>query len=340
MVTGMSDWESTRSSGGCSSPEISQRLAAYCFEDLSESERRLFEAHLLDCDFCWTEVQRLSAAVQIMRSDKEILRNLSVTDVSAVLGISAKLDWFFGGHVAHVLIASALYALGYTLVLFIEVAYALDKMAPMTLILAPAIFLWTFVTAILGLAFDWKVSLAGHRTGLFISAGVFTAAAIILYAAVCWFLPAAPITQLRIQAYTAQAAYFKGIRYLLPLGVVFMAVPSHFVVVMQRELREGRHRLALGLLSGEKWAVSPPGAFHISVRTLWILLLAAVLISIPMTAHLLDNLIPGPYMNVFINLLQARWVLYFGLGLECLAWYSRALNELKRECVAVEMAST
>jgi len=45
-------------------------------------------------------------------------------------------------------------------------------------------------------------------------------------------------------------------------------------------------------------------------------------------------------MNVFINLLQARWVLYFGLGLECLAWYSRALNELKRECVAVEMAST
>ena len=336
----MGDWEAKRSSGGCSSPEISQRLAAYCFEDLSEPERRLFEAHLLDCDFCWTEVQRLSAAVQALRSDKELLRNISVTDVSSVLGISAKVDWFLGGHATHVLVASLLYALGYTLVLFIEVVYAFDKMAPAALVLGPAIFLWTFVTSMVGLALDWRASLAGHRNGLFISAGAFAAAAIVLYAVVCSFLPAVPITQLKIQAYTAQAAYFKGIRYLLPLGVVFLAVPFHFVVVMQREIREGRHRLALGLLSGEKWAVSPPGAFHISVRTLWILLLAAVLISIPMTAHLLDNLIPGPYMNVFINLLQARWVLYFGLGLECLAWYSRALNELKRECVAVEMAST
>jgi len=336
----MSDRELARSSNGCSSPDISRHLAAYCFEDLSETERRLFEAHLLDCDFCWAEVQRLSAGVQALRSDKQLLRTLSVTDVSAVLGISAKLEWRLGGHLPHVLLASTMYALGYALLLLIEIAYAFDRLGSTALALAPVVFFWVFLSSILALTLDWKAVLSGRRNGLILSAATLVGAVFLLYAGICFFLPSSPITQLKIQAYTAQAAFLKGIWYLLPLTVLFLAIPFHFVIVMQREIVEGRHRLSLGLLSGEKWAVSPPNAFHLSVRVLWIIFVGAVLASIPMLAHLLDNLIPGPYMNVFIQLLQFRWALAFALGLECLAWYSRALNELKRECVAVAMASS
>ncbi len=41
-------------------------------------------------------------------------------------------------------------------------------------------------------------------------------------------------------------------------------------------------------------------------------------------------------MNLFTNLLQTRLALYFALGLECVVWYARALNEMKRECLAAE----
>ena len=55
-----------------------------------------------------------------------------------------------------------------------------------------------------------------------------------------------------------------------------------------------------------------------------------------MSSHLFDNLKPGRFMNMFIQLMQLHSVLFFGMGLECLAWYTRALNELKRECLIVE----
>jgi hypothetical protein len=168
--------------------------------------------------------------------------------------------------------------------------------------------------------------------------GVFAASALLLYGALSFFLPASPITQASIQTYTAQAAYMKGIRYSLPLAAVFCLVPFHFVVAMQRELRDDHRRLSLALLAGEKWAVAPPSTYFIRVRSLWVILLALLLISIPMTSRLFDHLKAGPYINLFTNLMQLRWILYFGFALECLAWYSRALNEIKRECVIVESA--
>lgn len=334
----MGDPSMAASRSGCSSPEVGGQLAAYCFEELSERERRLFEAHLLDCDFCWAEVQRLSAAVQALHSDKQLLQTLSVADVSTVLGISAKLDWRLGGHLSHVLLSSAMCAFGYALLLLIEIAYAFDRFGQTALAVAPAVFLWAFSSTILALTLDWKAVRAGCRNGLVVSVATVVGAAFVLCLIVSRFLPTFPVTSLRIQAYTAQAAYLKGIWYLLLLTIVFLTIPFHLVLVLQRELVQGRHRLSLGLLTGEKWAVSPPGAFYLSVRLLWVLLGLAALVSIPMIAHLLDNLVPSPYMNLFIHLLQARWVLAFGLGVECIAWYSRALNELKRECVAVEMS--
>ena len=44
-------------------------MTDYCFGDLTdEDKRRAFEAHILDCDACWEEVQRLDAAVKALQS--------------------------------------------------------------------------------------------------------------------------------------------------------------------------------------------------------------------------------------------------------------------------------
>lgn len=322
----------------CALPEANQHLTEYCFGSATEAERCLFEAHLLDCDFCWDEVRRLSSAVQTFRSDAEMVPMFLPADVSTCLGLSAKLNSFFGGHGVHVLVAIVLYALLYVCGLLSEVAYAFDEFGRTALFLSPIVFLWIAVTGAIGIWWDWRSVVRSSRSGLRGSLGIFALSALLLYVGLCWFLPGRPITQMTIQAYTAQAAYVKGIRYALPLVAVYFLVPFHFVLAMQSELRERRYRLAMGVITGERWAVTPNHAFYIGTRTLWILLVALALISMPMTSRLFDNLKPGLYMNLFTHLMQARWVLYFGLAVESLMWYTRALNELKRECMLAELA--
>lgn len=335
MKRGMESQELVTGGSPCVEPRLNRYLTDYCFADLSGHERRLFEAHLMDCDFCWAEVQRLGAAVGVLRFDKSLMRSIRVSDLRFLLGLSGRLDLPFSGHAGHLLLACTLYALAYAVGLIIEVSYSFDRLGGAALMIAPVVFVWIFGTSMLGLFFDWRAVTANRRTGLTTSLAVFVAAAVVLYVALCFFLPDHPVTMMRIQAYTAQAAYLKGIRYILPLAAVFLCVPYHFVVAQQRELRCGRHGFVLALLTDQKWAVTIPGAFYITTRTLWLLLLAALLASLPMTANLFDNLLPGRYMNLFTQMVQIRWLLYFGLGLECLAWYSRAINALKAECLAI-----
>jgi hypothetical protein len=322
----------------CELPEVNQNLTEYCFSSATEAERRLFESHFLDCDLCWDEVRRLSAAVQTFRSDKEMVPMFLPTDVSTCLGLSAKLNSYFGGHGVHVLVAILLYALLYVCGLLSEVAYAFDEFGKTALFLCPIVFLWIAVTGGVGIWWDWRSVVLGSRRGLRGSLAIFVTSALLLYIGLCWFLPDRPITQMTIQAYTAQAAYFKGIRYAVPLAAVYLLVPFHFVLAIQSELRERRYRLAMGVITGERWAVTPNHAFYLGTRTLWILLVVLMLISIPMTSRLFDNLKPGLYMNLFTHLMQVRWMLYFGLAVESLMWYSRTLNELKRECMLAELA--
>ncbi len=321
----------------CVDPALNRFLTDYCFADLTERDRRLFEAHLIDCDFCWEEVQRLSSAVSVLRFDKALMRSVRPSDLSLLLGIGGRLGWLFAGHARHVIAACVLYSLLYVVGLITEVSYAFDKFGGGALKLAPLVFLWTAATFLAAAFLDWRAASVGRRGGFALSITTVTVAAVALYAALCFFLPDQPITQMRIQAYTAQGAYLKGIRYTLPLAIIFFCVPYHFVVAQQAALRAGRHGAVLALLTEQKWAISAPGAFYIKVRTLWLILLAAVLASIPMTSHLFDNLEPGRYMNLFTHMVQLRWLLYFGLGLECLAWYNGALNDLKRESVAIQL---
>lgn len=311
-------------------------VTAYCFGDLGAAERESFERHLLDCEACWGEVRRLEPAVAVLRSEKDLGEGLRGYDMSVLLGISSRLTLPFGGHLWHVVVACALYALLHAAALILEVTYQLDRYRPTIWWVSFGVFVWVFITSATGLGLDWKFAARPKASKLtYFSVPAFIVSSLLLYAALRLYLPDSPITEAEFQTYPAHAAYLKDIGYFLPLGIVFLVLPYHFVLSMQRELSAGRHRLGLALLSGEKWSVTPRGAIYPRVWWLGLLLFGALVVSLTLTTHLFDNLMPGGHRNVFVQLVLWRMVLYFSLGLECLFWYYRSLNELKRECIGV-----
>jgi len=325
--------------GSCSSPALNRRLAAYCFEDVAEDERESIHAHLLDCDPCWEEAKRLMEAVEALRAEKAVAGSLSAQEMASLFGISGKIDWPLGGHRTYVLLSSGLYAMAYFFILLSEVSYAFDRLGLVAMILAPLVFCWVFSTSIAALFVDWKGAMNGKAHGLPVSIGIVIASAFALFGALCLFLPDVPITVLTKPAQTARGAYLKGMGYILPIAIFYQLMPFHFTVAMQRELRDGRHRMALAFLTGDKRAVAPAGAVYISFRSLAALLAIAFLASVRMNLSLFSETTPSPYLGLFTIFVYLRWFAYFGFGLVCLLWYNRQLNELKRECLAAENIS-
>jgi len=291
---------------------------------------------LLECECCWREVQRLGSAVRVLDTDRSLLQSLTPADVAAAFGISGRLDFPFGGHRWHALIACGLYAALYPIALLGEVAYQFDRYGRAGLAAAAVAFLWIFATSFLGLAVDWRLTIRGSNKGLAASVAIFLLAALVLFAGACLVLPPNPITESVRQAYTAQAAYLKDIIYFIILKNIFLLPPFHFVLTMQRELQAGRHRLALELFSGGRLSVAPRGTFFPRFWVLLLFFVVIVSISIFLHTNLMDHLKPAPFMNLFSNLILTRLLLYYALAAECLFWYYRSLNELKRECLAAE----
>ena len=327
-------------SSQCSPAHYDRRVTEYCFGDLTKGEQRAFEAHLLECDFCWNKVQWLDPSIKLLRTDRTLAESSAASDMFSILGISSKIAWPFGGHIWHVVVSCGLYGLLYTVALFVEIAYRFDRFASTAIKIAPLIFFWVMGTSIAGLGIDWKWTQRGKTTGLAFSLPIFIVAALLLYAALGLYLPGDPITEATFQTYSAHGAYLKSVYYFLPLAVLFLILPFHFVVTLQRELEAGRHRLGLALLTGKQWSVAPRGATYLRVWWLAILLFCAGVVSLALTAHLLESLKPGVYMNLFIQFVQWRLILYFGLGLECLLWYYKSVNEIKRECVGAALSSS
>ena len=72
---------------------------------------------------------------------------------------------------------------------------------------------------------------------------IFYGSAAILQLALWWLLPRDPVTeQIGRQPWPAQAAYLKNVvLYFLPLATIYILMPFHFVVAVQREVAAGRH---------------------------------------------------------------------------------------------------
>src|SRR5712692_9794583 len=93
---------------------------------------------------------------------------------------------------------------------------------------------------------------------------------------------------------------------------------------MQRALFLGDREDLVAFMTDTRLATAPKGTLYPKLCALCSLLIVFALIAIAGTAHLLDHLKPGPYMNLFVELLYLRGILYFGLGIFCLISYYRA----------------
>jgi len=240
----------------------------------------------------------------------------------------------FHGHLWFAVLVSALYAGLYAEAVILEVAYRFDAYGGKALVAAPMVFCWVFATFLLALASDrWRTSQArpgGQAFSIFLAYG----SAALVQVALSAILPDYSTMQKAREPWSGQAAYLKNIAlYFLPLATVYVLIPFHFVLAVQREVRNSQHTAVLFLLAGERNATAPRGAVYLRVWWLAIGLLAAALLSLVLTQDLFDHLKPNPYKNLFMELVLGRVLLYFATGLCCVLWYSRALNEIKRECL-------
>ncbi len=228
-------------------------------------------------------------------------------------------------------ISCALYSLMFAAALPLEVAYKWDQLGRMASLLTTPVFVWMLFTSILGLKIDERLTMKGKTGGLAAAIGSFVTAAILLLVGLSFFLPAVPITESSIQPYPAQAAYLKDAGSFLVLAFFFLRLPSHFVLALRRALELDRREDIRGVLSEQLITTVARQTLYPRFWFLCLLLVLFALIAIAGTAHLLDHLKPGPYMNLFVELLYFRGMLYFGLGLYCLLWYYRAINLTKSD---------
>src|ERR1017187_3661655 len=231
---------------------------------------------------------------------------------------------------------SVLYSLQYAEAVILEVAYRFDAFGKKALAVAPVVFCWIFVTFVLALVCGWWRTSRSRSGGLVLSVSVTFVSAAIVQIALSPVLPSYATTQEGREPWSAQAAYLKNVvLYFLPLATVYILLPFHFVLAVQRELAAKRHGPVLALLTGERKAAAS-GAVYLRAGWLAVALFVVALLAVVMTQDLFDHLKPNPYKTLFMYLALGRTLLVFGIALLCVLWYSRALNEIKEECLRHE----
>jgi hypothetical protein len=317
----------------CVSPDLADLAVPFCFGDATESQRQAFELHLMECDACWQEVRRLEQAVGVLRADMSLVHTLTPYEISRLLGMSVLLERPFGGHARHAGLIGVLYALLYALPVLVEFAYAWDRYGRIATIAAPIVFAWMLGTTLLALAVCVRDVRAGR--GGFLRALLILAGASAVYCGVfVSFAPKTPLVEASFQTWPVNLAFVKSTFHAWLVAPLFMLWSFHFVVLMQKQLTEGRYRRVLGLLVGQPEAVPPPGGRYLPVWLLVVAYAGIFIYNLAGLSHLLDNLIAGPYTNLFIALLLARVAVWLVLPALCIWWYQGALDDLKRECLA------
>ena len=220
-------------------------------------------------------------------------------------------------HTAHILLSSLLYASLFAVAVILEIAYEFDRFKYEAVKFATVAFVWILFTSAAALVLDQRLTERAKRSAPVWSTAIILIGALMLYLASLRFLPATSITKLNFQSYPAQAAYLKDVVYFIVLGAFYMGFLFHDVV--KRNLYERKQVTQLS----QKHDLTNPTVIFWGLTGLLVVLAIASLV---MTARLLDNLVLGPYSNLFTQLVYLRGVLYFGLGIECLVWYRKVVR--------------
>ena len=239
----------------------------------------------------------------------------------------------FASHTWHALTTCGIYASLYAEALLLEVSYDFDKYGETVFKTMPLAFGWILLTSIIALAVERILTLNGRRTGLWICLLIFLAASVALCLQVVPTLPPTAITQARFQTHTAQAAYLKDSGLFLMLAILFTILPLHVVTGLERDINAGHTNNILGLIAGDKVSVITNAAPYIKPRSLGFLLAIIIIWNLVVRAYILDQLVPSQNMNLFMKVYYVHLFLFLALPAYCLAWYYRAINEIRRRCL-------
>lgn len=174
----------------------------------------LVEQHLMACDACWQEFQRLEAAVRTVRFDATVRPTLPVHDVVSLLGMSERLERPFGGHTRYLLAVGVLYGLAWMTAVWTELVYAYHRFGTLAWMLSFPTAAWVTGVVLWGLRSDAKATAAGRTNGLMQSTIVLLGALAALVVCLVWVLPAEPTILTSFQTRTASGGFLKDALFI------------------------------------------------------------------------------------------------------------------------------
>jgi hypothetical protein len=144
-------------------------------------------------------------------------------------------------------------------------------------------------------------------------------------------LPHESIVRATFATRTVYQAFQKNIFiHFTPAVLLYVLMPFHAVLGIQRELHEGRVANTVALLTGDRTAFHPRGLWVLRPHVLgWLMAFMGVVHILGMN-YMLDNLLPGPYSAWFAAALYVRiglWFVIAGIGL---GWYHRQMQDLRQ----------
>jgi hypothetical protein len=144
-------------------------------------------------------------------------------------------------------------------------------------------------------------------------------------------LPHEPIVRATFATRTVYQAFQKNILiHFTPAIILYVLVPFHAVLGIQRELHEGRVANTVALLTGDRTAFHPRGLWVLRPHGLgWLMALMGIVHILGMN-YMLDNLRPGAYSAWFAAALYARIGLWFVITSIGLGWYHRQMQDLRQ----------
>jgi hypothetical protein len=269
-----------------------------------------------------------------LRFDPALAPLEPTAELFSLLGMSGRLERAFGGHLRFVSLVAVLYGLLHAASVWTELSYEFDRFASLTWALSIVVAASVTTTVALALYRDASLTHRQKTSGLRWSLAIAFGGLGVTTAVAWWVLPDSPTVQATFQTRSAAGGFLKNeLLYFIAL-LLFVLPTFHAVVRLQGELRAGRVKPVLDLLSGEPEGLAPSDVWFVPFWLLVGVLLMAVAIGYHGINNMLDHLLPGPYANLFTAALHVRVALWYVVALTCMAWYQRSLNELKREAIA------
>jgi hypothetical protein len=306
----------------CKEPALNARIAELCLGEADGHERSTLEAHLLVCDECWTEFQRINEAVHVIRSDKTDLEPVTAADFIQLVGLGAQLHRWLGGHAVITVAISIGFGLMMALALLVEVAYQWTTYRQWALYVSVIIGVESAAVSLLSFDLMRRRLIASRTNAIVFALGPLVAWAVCVALTMAPFLSADPTVLASFQTMTARIGWMKSVGQALQIPLLSL-LPFHFVLAMQHELRSNRIDRVLKLLTNDPMRVTPRGTLYVRpvlAAAVFVLFAAWWIIG---SAHLLENLRISRMMVVLLSLFAV------------LIWYARSLNDIKREAIAI-----